>query len=95
MSLSPALLLAIVLAAACAGGYSLIARPPWALLPLCWALGLAGFIAGQVIGAVLNQPFGMIGQLYAGFGIVAAGVLLAALYLITVWYNGRQRPGDE
>jgi hypothetical protein len=95
MLLAPAFLLAIGLAAACASGYGLVARPPWSLLPLCWVLGLIGFTAGQAIGAMVHQPFGTIGQLHVGLGVAVTVVLLAALHLIVVWYNGHQRTSGE
>jgi hypothetical protein len=92
VAISPALLLAIVLAAASASLYSLLTRVSWALLPLCWLLGVAGFVAGQALGAAWDRQYLMIGQLHVGLGLAMNGLLLLGLHTLRVWYNRRHEP---
>ena len=89
MSISPALLLAMVLAATSASLYELASRASWLLFPVCWALGVASFVAGQALGAIWGHSFLMIGQLHAGPGLIINGVALLALRQGRIWYTSR------
>jgi hypothetical protein len=89
VSISPALLLAMVLAAASASLYGLLTRASWVLLPACWLLGVAGFVAGQALGATLDRSLVMVGQLHAGLGFAVNALLLLGLHVVRMWYNKR------
>ncbi|GAC1395096.1 MAG: hypothetical protein NVSMB65_14030 [Chloroflexota bacterium] len=89
ISVSPAFLLALVLAAASATLYALIARTSWLLLPVCWGLGILAFVAGQAVGAVLGWSLLLVGQLNAGLGIVLNALALLGFHRGLMWYNGR------
>jgi len=88
MPISPALLLAIVLAAASASLYELVARAPWRLFPLCWLLGVVGFVLGQVVGATWGRSFLVISQLQVGPGLLINALLLLAMHRAVIWYTG-------
>jgi hypothetical protein len=90
IAVSPALLLAMALAAASAAVYGLLVRAAWLLLPLCWVLGVLAFVAGQALGAVSGGTLLEIGQLHAGYGLLLDALALLGLHWTVVWYNRRR-----
>lgn len=88
--MSPSLGLALVAALLAALLYALLGARPLRLLPLYWAIGVAGFACGQVT-ALHGPRWGMVGDVALGTGAVACILLYALLQLMTLWYTRGRR----